>query len=511
MGVWGEPTWLEEPDAIEKFSLENSDVISFHSYMGPVDTQKMVEGLKKYNRPIMCTEYMARSAGSTFQEILPIFHENKVAAFNWGLFDGKSQTIYPWKSWKEKFTAEPDPWFHDVFRNDGSAYDPKETNLIKALTAVPYTNFSKVPKVAEADSREAIEAGLKSHNKALFIKEHWIRDPYITLGPDDYYYLTGTTPEPGDKREFTDPYNIGLGDISIVGSKVQVWKSKDLIDWEYIGAPFSIEDSYRMKRGLEASVKDHGAASKEVLWAPELHWLGNKWALVHCPQGRSSLAITEGQDVSGPWSHPMGEAFDQMHDPSLFKDDDGKWYALWKNTYIAQIKDDFSGFATKPVYIPPSGERPNPLNKGKKIRQIGHEGATMIKIGDKYINFGTAWSTDMGRKGSYNLYYCESENIFGPYGPRKFVGRFLGHGTPFQTRDGKWWCTAFFNANVPPLNREGIQDKNLTFTAATINQRGTTIVPLDIYTNDNDELIIRAKDSAYAMPGPDEAQKFDFK
>jgi len=95
-----------------------------------------------------------------------------------------------------------------------------------------------------------------------------------------------------------------------------------------------------------------------------------------------------------------------------------------------------------------------------------------------------------------------------PYGSRKFVGRFLGHGTPFQTRDGKWWCTAFFNANVPPLRREGIETRDLSETAQTISQRGTTIVPLEVRLLDNGDVCIRAKDPAYATPGPEEVQHF---
>ena len=134
VGVWGDPTWIDQPDDIEKFSLMNSDVISFHSYSGPEETEKMVAGLKKYNRPIMCTEYMARGNNSTFEGILPIFHKNKVAAYHWGLFNGKSQTIYPWSSWKEKFTAEPKLWHHDVFQYDGTPFDSKEAELIKTLT-----------------------------------------------------------------------------------------------------------------------------------------------------------------------------------------------------------------------------------------------------------------------------------------------------------------------------------------------------------------------------------------
>ena len=89
-----------------------------------------------------------------------------------------------------------------------------------------------VAPVRPAMSRAEIEAGLKSHDRALYIKQGWIRDPYIKLGPDDNYYLTGTTPNPDDPREQSDPYNIGLGPESIVGTAVQVWRSRDLVAWE---------------------------------------------------------------------------------------------------------------------------------------------------------------------------------------------------------------------------------------------------------------------------------------
>ena len=90
----------------------------------------------------------------------------------------------------------------------------------------------------------------------------------------------------------------------------------------------------------------------------------------------------------------------------------------------------------------------------------------------------------------------------------RFAGRFLGHGTPFQDQDGKWWCTAFFNANVPPLPRQGIEKRNLSENAQTINEQGVTIVPLDVKVLDDGDIYIRAKDPAYATPGPEEAQRF---
>jgi len=346
-------------------------------------------------------------------------------------------------------------------------------------------------------SHTEIEAGLKSHDRALYIKQGWIRDPYITLGPDNFYYLTGTTINHGDPREQSDPYNTGLGPKSAVGNTVQVWRSQDLVVWDYLGTPFTLErDSFHQPPGT-------------VLWAPEIHWVPEmkRWALVHCPQQKANLALSAGPELKGPWTHPLGERLGAKHDPSLFQDGD-TWWLLWQNTLIAPLSKGFTNFTAEPVRIDPSSSRPDPNNPGKTITRIGHEGATMIKVGDKYVHMGTAWSTDQTRKGSYNLYYCTSDKITGPYGPRQFVGRFLGHGTPFQTRDGQWWCTAFYNANVPPVSRDGIEKRDLSQDAQTINQRGVTIVPLEVKTLDNGEVYIRALDPAYATPGPDEVQKF---
>ena len=345
-------------------------------------------------------------------------------------------------------------------------------------------------------SRVEIEAGLKAHDHALYIKQGWIRDPYIMVGPDRLYYLTGTTPNPGDPRESGEPYNTGLGKGSIVGSAVRIWRSKDLIDWDYLGEPFRLDrDSDRKAPG-------------NLVWAPELHWVPEMkcWVLVHCSGRKANLALSVGPEPKGPWTHPLGARLGTKHDPSLFKDDDGTWWLTWQNGLIEPLSKDFKNFTADPTRIDPAGSRPGP--DGGTISRIGHEGTTIIKIGKKYVFIGTAWSTDKGRKGSYNLYYCTADKIIGPYGPRKFLGRFLGHGTPFQTLDGKWWCTAFYNANVPPLPREGIRTRDLSENAQTINQRGTTIVPLVVKTLDDGDAYLRALDPDYADPGPDEVQQF---
>lgn len=130
-GDWSAPEKLKP---IETLMVEQSDVISFHNYDNAASFEKNILELQRYGRPILCTEYMARGNNSTFEGSLPIAKKYNVAAYNWGLVDGKSQTIYPWDSWKKAYTAEPEVWFHDIFRKDGTPYRKAETDLIKKLT-----------------------------------------------------------------------------------------------------------------------------------------------------------------------------------------------------------------------------------------------------------------------------------------------------------------------------------------------------------------------------------------
>lgn len=123
-------------DELTRIQLEQSDVLSFHNYGPPKSFLKNAQQLQAYHRPVLCTEYMARPLKSTFAGILPIAKENKVAAINWGLVAGKTQTFFPWDSWKKPYVnREPKMWFHEVFRNDGSPYRQDEIDLIRKLTS----------------------------------------------------------------------------------------------------------------------------------------------------------------------------------------------------------------------------------------------------------------------------------------------------------------------------------------------------------------------------------------
>jgi hypothetical protein len=134
-GVWkGDWSSPEKLSAMEKIQLALSDVISFHNYDKPEEFEKRVLWLQRFHRPILCTEYMARTNGSTFQGTLPIARKYRVAAINWGFVAGKTQTYYPWDSWQHPYIDhQPAVWFHDIFRTTGAPYDKNEVTLIKGM------------------------------------------------------------------------------------------------------------------------------------------------------------------------------------------------------------------------------------------------------------------------------------------------------------------------------------------------------------------------------------------
>jgi hypothetical protein len=124
--------WNWDLEALNKIQLQNSDVITYHCYDSPELHQRVVQLLKINNRPVICTEYMARPRNSTFENTMPILKRENVGAINWGFVSGKTNTIYAWDT-PMPDGAEPKVWFHDIFRKDGTPYKKEEVDLIKKL------------------------------------------------------------------------------------------------------------------------------------------------------------------------------------------------------------------------------------------------------------------------------------------------------------------------------------------------------------------------------------------
>ncbi len=131
-GDWSSPEKMTEMDRLQ---INLSDVITFHNYDSPTELEKRIKWLKRYNRPLICSEYMARGNGSFFMGGLLVGKVYNVGMINWGLVQGKSQTHLPWDSWEHPYVdREPSIWFHEVFRTDGTPYIPEEAAFIKRMT-----------------------------------------------------------------------------------------------------------------------------------------------------------------------------------------------------------------------------------------------------------------------------------------------------------------------------------------------------------------------------------------
>jgi len=127
-GIW----YFDYPE-MNAFMVENSDIVTYHNYSGPETHATLIGALKMYGRPLVCTEYMARKHNSRFDNIMPLLKQNNVGAINWGFVSGKTNTIFAWDEPLPN-SKEPTLWFHDIYRQDKTAFDPKEVELIRKLT-----------------------------------------------------------------------------------------------------------------------------------------------------------------------------------------------------------------------------------------------------------------------------------------------------------------------------------------------------------------------------------------
>ncbi len=125
--------WNDKLVDLNVYQLANSDVITYHNYNKESEHAKVIDSLKPYGRPLICTEYMARTRGSLFATIMPLLKKENVGAINWGLVTGKTNTMYAWDTPMPN-GGEPKVWFHDIFRKDGTPFSKDEIKLIKSLT-----------------------------------------------------------------------------------------------------------------------------------------------------------------------------------------------------------------------------------------------------------------------------------------------------------------------------------------------------------------------------------------
>ena len=97
------------------------------------DIERYIEHLARHDRPMICTEWMARALDSRIADQLALYHRLRVGCFQWGLVRGRTQTYLPWPDDVLRAaggSCVSDVWFHDILHRDGTPYDPAEIDTL---------------------------------------------------------------------------------------------------------------------------------------------------------------------------------------------------------------------------------------------------------------------------------------------------------------------------------------------------------------------------------------------
>ncbi|MCX2575448.1 family 43 glycosylhydrolase [Pedobacter sandarakinus] len=298
---------------------------------------------------------------------------------------------------------------------------------------------------------------LKMPSSVKPILDIWMRDTYVTKGPDNYFYLTGTTASPG--RIF--PGQIHCWDYN---DGLYLWRSKDMKSWEALGAIWTFDKDAApwqkkgkpIKPGSKSLNGDPLDSIYRAVWAPELHYIKSqkKWLLAACLNGANGSFVLESVSgkPEGPYRNIKGnqdKAIFPNIDLGIFEDTTGEVYLVGHNHYIAKMNADLSNIAE-----PFRNFRETPYETEPYI-----EGVWLDKYNGKYQLLQTVWSIkkpdgtftylrdEKKDKAlySYDVVVAESTNIYGPYGPRYPAILEGGHNNLFKDARNNWWSTTFFN------------------------------------------------------------------
>lgn len=135
---------------VEQFALDNSDIITYHCYKPLEEHIKVIERLKKEERPIINTEWLDRAFGNDVFSCFPLFCKEKIGCINWGFVAGKYQTYEIKESTWQKYENGTLPdyvdftkWVHDLYRPSHRPYDPREIELIRKYCTMADEEFKE--------------------------------------------------------------------------------------------------------------------------------------------------------------------------------------------------------------------------------------------------------------------------------------------------------------------------------------------------------------------------------
>ncbi|WP_369062286.1 family 43 glycosylhydrolase [Caulobacter sp. 73W] len=258
-----------------------------------------------------------------------------------------------------------------------------------------------------------------------------IRDTIIRPAPDGSYYMTGST---GDN-------------IWAVNDGVELWRSRDLATWDYLGLVWSIdrdgtwEKNWTMRKGVPF----------RAIWAPEIHYVAGSWVICTSISG---VGVGLLKSISGKPEGPYKAVISDTApirgsiDSTLFEDDNGRvWLTFGAAEAVREIKRDFSAFAGD--WIPLVYDDSVVHTDAQGRRRMGFEGATLFKRDGRYY-LGVVHKTE----GRYSFAFAMSDKLLGPYHTKHEGVPGGGGGNVFKDHKGRWWQTYFGNDDAAPFREK---------------------------------------------------------
>lgn len=259
------------------------------------------------------------------------------------------------------------------------------TNKQEDPTDKTETN-ADVEKDKESDEKEPEDTGIVNpedvpegmYQNPVF--EPVFADPSIVKGDDGYFYAYATEDDWGD--------GAGLKVAPII-------RSKNLVDWEYIGKAFETKPNW--KDGW--------------VWAPDVQKFNGKYYMYYTKSTwgdqNPGIGVAVADDPAGPFED-HGKLTDTAEmgvyaiDPMLYVEDGTPYLffgGITSGTFAVELAPD--GLSVVGERIDVAG--PN------------YEAPYVIKRDDYYYLFGSNGSCCAGKNSSYNVGVGRSESLFGPY------------------------------------------------------------------------------------------------
>lgn len=244
-----------------------------------------------------------------------------------------------------------------------------------------------------------------------------LRDTFICLAPDGYYYMTGTTGPDFWTKNYV----------------IHIYRSADLAEWEDLGVVWDYRTDATWAKGLSTD-------GNVPVWAPELAYINGNWYMTYS-LGFSSgfcggiLVSTTGRP-EGPYTDTANRKPVDNIDGSLFRDEDGTVYYIYKDGLIATMNDDLTEFTSefRPIY-------------GADGLPGGFEGCYILKRNGKYYLTAATFNQSYDNNGNivttYDSMIAVSDTVYGPYSETRLLMRNGGHNNLFVDKDGRVLTTLF--------------------------------------------------------------------